>query len=115
MEKKSYKGRIKRINSDIKAIKEEIKILKSSESGSATRQQTSGGNKSVRGLSKERRKSWRVLRAVLTFPLLGKFFVRDFSALKSVLVEGKWESVVEELVPAPGAGTTAQSTNVQFC
>ncbi len=136
--KKVIKEKLKKINLDIKVIKREIKTLKSSESDSATRQQTSGGNKSVRGLSKEGRKSWRVLRAVLTFPLLGKFFVRDFSPLRPVLIEGKWERVVEGLVPVPGAGAMGSSkkppagalsyseeaeykypsqncTNVQFC
>jgi hypothetical protein len=58
----------------------------------------------VRGLLSERQKSWRVLRAVLTFPLLGKFFVRDFSPLRTVLFSGDWERVVEGLVPVPGAG-----------
>jgi hypothetical protein len=113
--RKVLKEELKRINSDIKAVKGEIEILKSSESNPATRQQTSGGNKSVRGLSKERRKSWRVLRAVLTFPLLGKFFVRDFSPLRTVLFSGAWERVVKGLVPVPSAGTTARFTNVQFC
>ena len=136
--RKALKGELKRINSDIKAVKREIKTLESSGSDSATRQQTSGGNKSVRGLSKERRKSWRVLRAVLTFPLLGKFFVRDFSPLRAVLVSGAWERVVKGLVPVPGAGAmdtlkkppagdsgypeeaeykypSRNCTNVQFC
>jgi hypothetical protein len=58
----------------------------------------------VRGLLRERRKSWRVLRAVLTFPLLGRSFVRDFSPLRAVLFSGAWERVVEGLVPVPGAG-----------
>ena len=102
--KEALKGELKRTNSDIKAVKREIEILKSSESDSATREQTSGGNKSVRGLLRERRKSWRVLRAVLTFPLLGKSFVRDFSPLRAVLFSGAWERVVEGLVPVPGAG-----------
>jgi len=62
----------------------------------------------------EGQKSWRVLRAVLTFPLLEKSFVRDFSPLSPVLVEGKWERMVKRRVPVPGAGTTAQLTNVQF-
>ena len=112
--KKALKEELKRINSDIKAVKREIETL-SSESNSATQQQTSGGNKSVRGLSKERQKSWRILRAVFTFPLLGKFFVRDFSPLRTVLFLGAWERVVKRRVPVPGAGTTAHFTNVQFC
>jgi len=112
--RRAIKEELKKINLDIKTVKKEIEAFESSESDSATRQQTSGGNKSVRGLLKERRKSWRVLRAVLTFPLLGKSFVRDFSPLRPVLVEGKWERVVKRRVPVPGAGTTAQPTNVQF-
>ena len=81
-------------------------------------------------------KSWRVLRAAFTFPLLGKSFVRDFSPLRRVLVLGDWKGVVRRLVPAPGAGAmggqkppggaghpekaeykypTQNCTNVQFC
>jgi len=112
--RRAIKEELKKINLDIKTVKKEIEAFESSESDPATRQQTSGGNKSVRGLSKKRHKSWRVLRAVLTFPLLGKSLIRDFSPLRPVLVEGKWERVVKRRVPVPGAGTTAQSTNVQF-
>jgi len=35
--------------------------------------------------------------------------------LKPILVAGDWKRVVKRRVPVPGAGTTAQSTNVQFC
>jgi len=107
------KEELKKVNSEIKMIEKKIKSLKSSESDPATQEQASGWNKPVRG-PVEGRKSWRVLRAVLTFPLLGKFFVRDFSPLRPVLVEGKWERVVKRRVPVPGAGTTAQAINVQF-
>jgi len=107
------KAELKKISSDIKILKKEIESLKSSESDPATREQASGWNKPVRG-PVEGHKSWRVLRAVLTFPLLGKSFIRDFSPLKPVLVEGKWERVVKGRVLVPGAGTTAQLTNVQF-
>ncbi|RUM41697.1 MAG: transposase, partial [Desulfurobacterium sp.] len=74
----------------------------------------------------------------LTFPLLGKSFVRDFSPLRPVLVEGKWKRVVKGRAPVPGAGAMGSSkkppagalsyseeaeykypgqncTNVQFC
>ena len=125
------------MNLDIKlAINKGIKMVKSSGSDSATRQQTWGRNKSVRGLLRERQKSWRVPRAVLTFPLLGKFCRRDFTPLKAVLISGVWERVVKGLVPAPGAGAmdgqippggcghpevaankypTQNCTKVQFC
>jgi len=92
---------------------QEVERFKSSESDPASREQASGGNKPVRG-PVGGQKSWRVLRAVLTFPLLGKSFVRDFSPLRPALIEGKWEKVVKRRVPVPGAGATAQFTNVQF-
>ncbi|RUM42794.1 MAG: hypothetical protein DSY34_01250 [Desulfurobacterium sp.] len=135
------KKELKEINKNLKLAEKELdklKKIKSSGNDSATRQQTSERNKSVRGLSKERHKSWRVLRSVLTFPLLGKSFVRDFSPLRPVLVEGKWERMVKGRVPVPGAGAMGSSkkppagalsysegaeykypsqncTNVQFC
>jgi len=111
--KNSIKMELKKLNSDIKIVKKEIERLESPESDPATQEQASGGNKPVRG-PVEGQKSWRVLRAVLTFPLLGKSFVRDFSPLKPVLLEGKWERVVKRRVPVPGAGTIARLTNVQF-
>ncbi len=115
-----------------------IKVQKreSSESNPAAQDQASGGNKPVRGLLKKRQKSWRVLRAAFTFPLLGKTFVRDFSPLRRALVLRDWERVVRRLVPAPGAGAmggqkppggaghpeeaeykylTQSCTNVRFC
>ena len=83
-----------------------IKVQKkeSSESNSATQDQTSERNKFVRGLLKERQKSWRALRAAFIFPLLGKSFIRDFSPLRRILVLRDWERVVKRLVPVPGAG-----------
>jgi len=132
----ALKSELKKTNSDIELVKRKLKTLESSESDSATQNRASGWNKPVRGLSKERQKSWRVLRAVLTFPLLGKFFVRDFSPLRSVLISGGWERVVKQRVPVPGAGAmdgqippggsdhpekaeykypTQNCTNVQFC
>lgn len=103
--RKPLKEELRKTNLDIKTIKKQITQLKSSESDSATQKQASGRNKPVRGLSKERQKGWRVLRAAFTFPLLGKSFVRDFSPLKPVLVLGDWERVVKGLVPTPGVGT----------
>jgi len=110
--------------------------LEYSLSNPATQDQTSGGNKSVRGLPKGRQKRWRVLRAVLTIPLLGKSFRKDFSPLKPILVVGNWKRVVKRRVPALSAGAmggqkppggvghpekaeykypTQNCTNVQFC
>ena len=82
-----------------------VKKKESSESNPAARDQVSGGNKPVRGLLKKRQKSWQVLRAAFTFPLLGKSCARNFSPLRRVLVLRDWERVVRRLVPVPGAGT----------
>ncbi len=41
----------------------------------------------------------------LVLPLLGEFFVMDFSPLKPVLVEGKWQRQASRLVPS-GFGET---------
>ena len=115
-----------------------IKVQKreSFDSNPAAQDQASGRNKPVRGLPKGRQKSWRVLRAAFTFPLLGKSFVRDFSPLRRALVLRDWKGVVKRLVPVPGAGAmggqkppggaghpekaeykypTQSCTNVQFC
>jgi len=105
--KNSIKMELKKLNLDVKIVKKEIERFKSSGSNPASQEQASGGNKPVRGLTK-RHQSWRVLRVVLTFPLLGKSFVRDFSPLRPVLIEGKWERVVKGRVPVLGAGMIAQ-------
>ncbi len=41
----------------------------------------------------------------LVLPLLGDFFVRDFSPLKSVIIEGKWQRRASRLVPSGFGGT----------
>ena len=47
---------------------------------------------------------WQVLRSALVLPLLGEFFVRDFSPLKSVMIEGKWQRRASRLVPLEVGG-----------
>jgi len=42
----------------------------------------------------------------LLLPLLRKFFVRDFSPLKSVMIEGKWQRRTSRLVPLEVGGTS---------
>jgi len=49
---------------------------------------------------------WQVLKPALVLPLLGKFFVREFSPLKSVMIEGKWQRRAGKLVPSGFGGTT---------
>ncbi len=46
---------------------------------------------------------------VLVLPLLEKPFVRDFSPLKSVIIEGKWQRQASRLVPS-GSGGTLRNT-----
>ncbi len=41
----------------------------------------------------------------LVLPLLGEFFVRDFSPLKSVIIQGKWQRRASRLVPSGFGGT----------
>jgi len=92
-------------------------FLEYSLSNPATQDQTFGGNKSVRGLSKGRQR-------------------RDFSPLKPILVVRDWKRVVKRRVPALSAGAiggqkppggaghpekaeykypTQSCINVQFC
>jgi len=118
--------------------KEELITLQkkeSSKSNPVSQDQVSGEDKPVRGLLKKRQKSWRVLRAAFTFPLLGKYF-KDFSPLRRISVLGDWERLVKRLAPVPGAGAmggqkppggvghpekaeykypTQNCTDVQFC
>ncbi len=48
--------------------------------------------------------AWRVLKSALVLPLLGEFFVRDFSPLKPALFQGKWQRRASRLVPADFGG-----------
>jgi hypothetical protein len=57
----------------------------------------------VRG-SESGQKLWRVLRVAFAIPLLGKSFVRDFSPLRPVMVQGKWEGIAVRLGPDGFAG-----------
>ena len=100
--RKALRSELRKLIEEKKAV---ISQLESLECDSATREQASGGNKPVRGLLQGRHKSWRVLRAVLTFSFLGKSFVRDFSPLRRILMCGDWEGVVKGRVPVLGAGT----------
>ncbi|MEZ0323099.1 MAG: hypothetical protein ABWJ98_02155, partial [Hydrogenothermaceae bacterium] len=52
-------------------------------------------------------KQWQVAEVALILPILGKSFNRDFSPLKSYLVD--WDRSVSRLVPVLGAGTIADS------
>jgi IS605 OrfB family transposase len=110
-EKNKYKANgIKR---DLRKLKKEKKFFekflveminrKSSQSESGTQKQGNLRKEPVRG-PESGQKLWRVLRVAFAIPLLGKLFVRDFSPLRPLMVQGKWEGIVKRLGPDGFAG-----------
>jgi IS605 OrfB family transposase len=110
-EKNKYKANgIKR---DLRRLKRERKFLerflvemsnnKSSQSEPETQKQVNLRKEPVRG-PESGQKLWRVLRVAFVIPLLGKSFVRDFSPLRPVVVQGKWEGIASRLGPDGFAG-----------
>jgi IS605 OrfB family transposase len=110
-EKNKYKANgIKR---DLRRLKRERKFLekflveisnnKSSQSEPETQEQVNRRKEPVRG-EKSSQKLWRVLRVAFAIPLLGKSFARDFSPLRPVMVQGKWEGIASRLGPDGFAG-----------
>jgi IS605 OrfB family transposase len=110
-EKNKYKANgIKR---DLRKLKKERKFLekflveassrKSSQSEPETQEQGNLRKEPVRGPGSGQ-KLWRVLRVAFAMPLLGGFFLRDFSPLRPVMVQGKWEGVASRLGPDGFAG-----------
>jgi IS605 OrfB family transposase len=108
-EKNKYKANgIKR---DLRKLKREKKFLerflfetnKSSQSEPETQEQVDRRKEPVRG-PESGQKLWRVLRVAFAIPLLGRLFVRDFSPLRSVMVQGKWEGIASRLGPDGFAG-----------
>jgi IS605 OrfB family transposase len=103
-EKNKYKANgIKR---DLRRLKREKKFLerflmetnKSSQSEPETQEQVDRRKEPVRSPGSGQ-KLWRVLRVAFAIPLLGGLFVRDFSPLRPVMVQGKWEGVASRLGP----------------
>jgi IS605 OrfB family transposase len=111
-EKNKYKANgIKR---DLRRLKREKKFLekflvemsnrnKSTQSEPETQEQVDRRKEPVRGPGSGQ-KLWRVLRVALAIPLLGRSFVRDFSPLRPVVVQGKWEGIASRLGPDGFAG-----------
>jgi IS605 OrfB family transposase len=110
-EKNKYKANgIKR---DLRKLKREKKFLEkflmetngkeSSQSEPETQEQGNRRKEPVRGLESGQ-KLWRVLRVAFAIPLLGRSFVRDFSPLRPVVVQGKWERIASRLGPDGFAG-----------
>ena len=104
-EKNKYKANgIKR---DLRKLKKEKKFLEkflfemsnrkeSSQSEPETQYQVNQEKEPVRGPGSEQ-KLWRVLRVAFAIPLLGRSFVRDFSPLCPLMVQGKWEGIASRV------------------
>jgi hypothetical protein len=75
----------------------------SSQSEPETQKQGNLRKEPVRG-EKSSQKLWRVLRVAFAIPLLGRLFVRDFSPLRPVMVQGRWEGIAGRLGPDGFAG-----------
>lgn len=102
-ENNHYKQRpIKRY---IKKLNKDIDLLQSLNSESLTQQPENQRKEQVRGGVNTPYKQWQIVKVALTFPILEKSFNRDFSPLKSYLVD--WDKVVRRLVPILGVGTIA--------
>jgi hypothetical protein len=110
-EKNKYKANgIKR---DLRKLKKEKKFLEkflievsnreSSQSEPETQKQVDRRKEPVRGPGSGQ-KLWRVLRVAFAIPLLGRLFVRDFSPLRPVMVQGRWEGIAGRLGPDGFAG-----------
>jgi hypothetical protein len=108
-EKNKYKANgIKR---DLRRLRRDKKFLerflmetnKSSQSEPETQEQVDRRKEPVRGPGRGQ-KLWRVLRVAFAIPLLGRSFVRDFSPLRPVMVQGKWEGLASRLGPDGFAG-----------
>jgi IS605 OrfB family transposase len=110
-EKNKYKANGMR--RDLRRLKKEKKFLEkflvetnrkeSSQSKPETQKQGNLWKEPVRG-EKSSQKLWRVLRVAFAIPLLGGLFVRDFSPLRPVMVQGKWEGIAGRLGPDGFAG-----------
>jgi hypothetical protein len=81
----------------------ELSNNKSSQSEPETQKQVNLWKEPVRG-SESGQKPYGVLRVAFVIPLLGKFCVRDFSPLRPVMVQGKWEGIAMRLGPDGFAG-----------
>jgi len=108
-EKNKYKANgIKR---DLRKLKREkkffekflIEMKESSQSEPEAQEQGDQRQEPVRG-EKSSQKLWRVLRVAFAIPLLGRSFARDFSPLRPLMVQGKWEGIASRLGPDGFAG-----------
>jgi len=109
--RRALQKKVAKATGEIRALRSALKNLESPKSNPLFPKGASHGKKLPEGRRKLRRKGWRVLRAALVFPLLGKSFVRDFSPLKPVLVSGDWKRRARAPAPVPGAGADRTTNN----
>jgi len=103
------------INSELKEVQKAKAVLlerfQSLQSEPSSCEGADGRNSEQGEVAKTTSQSaWQVLKVALVLPLLGKFFVRDFSPLKLILVEGKWQRRAIRLVPFGFGGTALGNT-----
>jgi len=102
------------IRRDLRKLKREKKFLEkflmemsnrkgSSQSEPETQKQVNLWKEPVRG-PESGQKPYGVLRVAFAISLLGRLFVRDFSPLRPVVVQGKWEGIASRLGPDGFAG-----------
>jgi len=108
-EKNKYKANgikrdLRRLRKDKKFLERFlVEIKESSQSEPETQEQVDRRKEPVRG-PESGQKLWRVLRVAFAVPLLGRFFVRDFSPLRPLMVQGRWEGIASRLGPDGFAG-----------
>ncbi len=91
-----YKRRV--IRRRIREIRKERDIIKSHYSEPQTREAGNLWKEQMRGWYYTRNKLWRVVRAAIIIPILGRSPPRDLTPLKPMLVEGEWNRVVRRSV-----------------
>ena len=92
------------INSELKQVQKAKELLL--EKLKSLQGEPSWGKEADGRNSNSYQSAWQVLKVAFVLPLLGKFFVRDFSPLKPVIVEGKWQRRASRLVPLEVGGTS---------
>ena len=115
LKKGSNQYKQKAIRSELKRVQTEkgmlFRKLQSLQSESSSCEGAEGRNSEQGEVAKTTSQSaWQVLKVALVLPLLEKFFVRDFSPLKLILVEGRWQRLARRLVPFGFGGTISRNT-----
>jgi len=103
---KAIRSELKRVQTEKEMLFRRLQSLQSEPSSC----KGADGRNPKQGLVKASQSAWQVLRVALVLPLLERPFVRDFSPLKSILVEGRWQRLARRLVPFGFGGTISRNT-----